>query len=455
MEYTKIAREAYQIIKASTLKDPSHRGTMWSNCKDLTDIIETSKSDRETTGRVENTCRFGVNPQSEQIRERMVDWYHNYLGGICQSTCWCDDYYLYSVLFTPDELRTAVICKNIEISIRIDPKQFRIMELGGGCGHLAETLKLMIPHSTYIGIDLPESLFFAYVYLRTNFPESRVQFVTDPSQLWRDFDSFDFVFVPTIFAEELKDRQVDLFVNTASMGEMNNQSIRYWMDFIQNKIKVRYFYGLNRFLNPLSVGGILTHDRLNENEASVLFDKNWDILKWELEPPFTRCPYEEPSVVARELEIIAERIMPSQKLVSYAEATFRRESRKLIDDIKDEDWFKHLSKNKNMAMRSNVLCNDLTMTGTLFKLWESIRLDPNTTNVSMMLMYLSTLQRKDYPVEEWFYYRSLLDTFLDNPISDKARQISVFGWMKRPFEVLRGMPMDLRNIIYRGCDRLL
>jgi len=60
-----------------------------------------------------------------------------------------------------------------------------------------------------------------------------------------------------------------------------------------------------------------------------------------------------------------------------------------------------------MKLRDNVLAPDLTMKGTLFALWESIRLHPNPVNVAMMLKYLSTLTRGK-PFEEMFYYQGLL-----------------------------------------------
>jgi hypothetical protein len=62
------------------------------------------------------------------------------------------------------------------------------------------------------------------------------------------------------------------------------------------------------------------------------------------------------------------------------------------------------------------LAPDLTVKGTLFSLWESIRLDANQVNVSMMLKYLAILTRGK-PFEEMFYYQDLLSLFGDAPAS--------------------------------------
>lgn len=462
-ELTRQAGECYKVIKASTNKDPAKRGTMWANVKDLVDIIETSTSDIETISRIQNTYRYSINPPSH-IKEKMVDWYLSYLkrrdgsGFFATEDCVQDSKYSTNTAtrngrsLTPDFLRTIAIYYEIEKNCEIGKDKFRIMELGGGAGHLARTLKLMIPNSTYIGIDLPETLFFSYIFLRLNFPDAKTLFVTKPIQsIDSNLDKYDFVFVPTIFADELVGREADLFCNTASMGEMNNLAIRYWMDFIQNKVKVRYFYGLNRFLNPFSVPGMLSHDRLNENECSVLFDNKWEILKWEVEPPHSRCPYEEPSVVTRNLEIIVKRIsLPTN---------VKQRSEELLIDLKDEDWFRHFSNNKNVAMRSNVLVNDLTKTGALFKLWESIRLDTNTTNVSMMLIYLHTLMHLDHPFEEWFYYKKLLGQFPNEQTKTIATKLSVwhnpYSVLSIPYFILKHLPMSVRYKAYKTISRMI
>jgi len=64
-----------------------------------------------------------------------------------------------------------------------------------------------------------------------------------------------------------------------------------------------------------------------------------------------------------------------------------------------------------MKLRDNILASDLTMKGTLFALWESIRLDANPVNVSLMLKYLNILTRGK-PFEEMFYYQDLLDSLV-------------------------------------------
>jgi len=417
------AKDFYHKIKSIYDRTGHSRscqlGLTWmsggQNMRDMLNIINSDASAIESIRLTDNTVMFSVNP-SGPIKEKMVDWYIAYLmrSGhsifnlditIQESPISANSVRRGDRLLTPDFLRTVILSLQIQEYCSIPKSKFRIVELGGGCGHLARTLKLFIPNSVYVDIDIPETLYFAYIFLKLNFPHAKTCYVTDPSQLRDGVQEFDFVFIPTMFAECILQDEFDLFCNTASLGEMTNPVIRYWMDFVQNRLKVKYFFGLNRFLNTiidLPVG--FKHWRLNENECSVLFDANWRILHWELEPPFSRCPYEEPSIVTRNLEIMAERLPDT----SVNETNNQLLSQQIVEDLMDEDWIRYRDKYVHVTMRSNVLANDLTMSGTLFKLWESIRLYPNKTNVAMMLIYLHTLTKRSYPFEEWLYYRNLL-----------------------------------------------
>jgi hypothetical protein len=62
-----------------------------------------------------------------------------------------------------------------------------------------------------------------------------------------------------------------------------------------------------------------------------------------------------------------------------------------------------------MSMGQNAFYTDVTMTGTLFKLWECVRLRPSAETVSMLLRYIASLIHGNALVfEEARYYESLL-----------------------------------------------
>ncbi|MBL8689964.1 MAG: putative sugar O-methyltransferase [Rhodospirillaceae bacterium] len=321
-------------------------------------------------------------------------------------------------VLSPDFIRTVNIAN--EIMTYVPAREMRVLELGGGLGHLSRTLRLLGVAKRYVIVDLFETLVFSYCFLRLNFPDCSFHFVTSEEEKAADLRNFDFVFVPTAFTKILEGESFDLFANTASMGEMQNEAIRFWMDFIQNRISVRYLFTLNRFLNLIDPNE--HHWRWEENEASVLYDARWRILSWDLEPRFIRCPYVD-SVSSRAVKIVAERGRPVDAVADRAavEATLR--------DLQFQDWsvLPHLP----IAMSVLVpMVPDLGMSGTLFRLWDAVRLERNTPEVlGMMVRYLHHLSKPlSMEFEELAYYET---AFLD------ACPPSMGNWLD-----------DLRNVIY-------
>ena len=254
------AREFYHKIKSiydSTGYSQSYQlSQVWAGnggIENLISIINSDVSAVESIRLVDKHYYFAVNP-SGVIKEKMVDWYIAYLMG-CGHNIFDMDITIQESsisnpannvkranrLLTPDFLRTVNLSLEIQKFCGLPKSNLRIVELGGGCGHLARTLKLFMPNSVHVDIDLPETLYFAYIFLKLNFPHAKTCYVTDPSQLKDGIQEFDFVFIPTMFAECILQEEFDLFYNTASLGEMTNAHIRYWMDFVQNRLRVKYF----------------------------------------------------------------------------------------------------------------------------------------------------------------------------------------------------------------------
>lgn len=298
--------------------------------------------------------------------------------------------------YTPDFLR----CVNIAAEIDgVMGRSWVTVELGAGLGHLARVMLLSGVSARHVIIDLPETLVFSYAFLRKNFPEARLLLVEPGSEASVALAAreFDIAFVPVAYAEVvLPGTPLDLFLNTASLGEMNNATIRYWMNFVQEHLRPRYLFTLNRFLNTITSQLAW---RREENECAQHYDAHWEILKWELEPTYTRCPYVD-TRISRYVEIIARR-SPVTSLTSVA-------ARAVLQQVQQEDWWRLRAQGHVMGMRDNPICVDGTMSGTLFKLWEALRLCPSQEAVEMLLTYLSRLCRSTaVEFEEVSYYRRL------------------------------------------------
>jgi len=273
------------------------------------------------------------------------------------------------------------------------------LELGAGMGVTARCVLLMIDPKKYYITDLPETLCFSYLHLKMCFPEKKHLWVTSEEDLAK-VDDHDIIYVPTMFMEKIPNQSFDVFVNTASLGEMTNEVIRYWMNYLQNVADIKFLYTLNRFANTVAKHESFSY-RINENECSVHYDDKWEILSWELEPHYTQCPYIDP-VHARYVEICAKRPVDLLDKINKSE--------ELLEKATLQDWY--LQGKQPCSNADNSFAIDRTMTGALFQLWESIRLNTNERNVAAMIKYFIFLVHDPHTrvLEELPYYGELLQS---------------------------------------------
>jgi len=276
----------------------------------------------------------------------------------------------------------------------------RVLELGAGTGNLARLFVHYFPGVRYVIIDLPDTLIYSFMYLRLNFPEARCRFIESAAPLSEsDIDAYDFLFCPVGLEEAFSGLQFDACVNTASLGEMRAEAVRYWFNFFQNRLSALHILSVNRFLNTIRPG---EHSwRIDENTSALCFDRDWEVLDWELDPTFLRCPYV--NKAARQLLVIARRN------ANLDAGECRRRSIELLKEADCGSWNKPPLE---MTCQDNVLVADMTVMGILFRLWESLRLDARADNTLSMLKYLTTLTHgRDTSFEETYQYEERLSGF--------------------------------------------
>lgn len=147
-----------------------------------------------------------------------------------------------------------------------------ICEIGGGYGSFAQ--KICSKHKcTYILVDLPEANLLSSYYLSQHFPGRTFLLcneIEEKSISKKDIEKYDFVIIPPWyrFADDL---QVDLFINTRSMMEMNFNVIRKYFKLIQQHLSLGgYFFNINRYYKD-SVGYPI---KLSEYP----YDRYWEVV---------------------------------------------------------------------------------------------------------------------------------------------------------------------------------
>lgn len=310
---------------------------------------------------------------------------------------------------TPEFLRFFSYISLADQYLCLDTPALRVLELGSGYGGMARVVSLYKVGSKITLLDLPESLFCSYVYLKLNFPEKKVVFASSEKEIQDNLETSDFLLVPSVFAQSLEGQYYDIFINTQSLGEMSNETILYWSNFIQKTVKIKSVFLFNRFLNDCHVES----QRIKENLGSLFLDDQWYIRYWHYDPPFARCPYIETHTPIS-LCIIAIRELNKLDVTKKKDISLR--SLKLFQEVFYEDWVQVRIDPARAAFPSNriygVHAFDGSMDGALFKLWESIRLFPTKCNIFLMLRYLKTIRYGLTPAsdfEETSYYKKLFE----------------------------------------------
>lgn len=134
------------------------------------------------------------------------------------------------------------------------PRPNVILELGGGYGAPARLWlnnKIAAPQC-YIIADIPESLFFSEVFLRTTFGSDAVHYVEEGELLSEEMlSNFRVILCPIPHLSSLEKLPVDLIINTGSLQEMSEEWIAYYMAWLDRQT-ASYFYSLNYAAQPLN-----------------------------------------------------------------------------------------------------------------------------------------------------------------------------------------------------------
>ena len=158
-------------------------------------------------------------------------------------------------------------------------------EIGGGFGSFARLI-LQNFQTKYISIDLPEANMLSSYYLSENFPNKKMYLFDDyiakenPCLTIQDIQDNDIIILPPncSFAADIN---IDLFINTRSMMEMDMKMIKTYFDFIHNQSKEdSLFLNINRY-DKYTTGSPI-------KLCNYPYDADWSVL--ESKPSFQQ-PY--------------------------------------------------------------------------------------------------------------------------------------------------------------------
>ena len=133
------------------------------------------------------------------------------------------------------------------------------MDIGSGYGSdVIKTSKLSIKPTRTILFDIPLNLTTAYAYISMN-TNKKCFLISSKSDLEilkdDNFSEDHFIFIPTIFAEELSSIKpnIKLIFNHGSFSEMDFKTVKFYLDTLLNN-HVKYLYEINSNDTQLNTG---------------------------------------------------------------------------------------------------------------------------------------------------------------------------------------------------------
>jgi len=137
------------------------------------------------------------------------------------------------------------------------------LEIGPGWGGFAYQFKKLFPNTTYVMVELPETMIFCGTYLASLFPQAKIVFLdgTEKEISRETLLDADFIFIPSYQWSSLAPIRFDLAMNMVSFQEMTSEQVEEYIAKLATDQCTRV-YSLNRDKSPhntelTSVSGIL------------------------------------------------------------------------------------------------------------------------------------------------------------------------------------------------------
>ena len=186
-------------------------------------------------------------------------------------------------IFGYDVTRMALTIDFLERNIsNLESKRFCL--IGDGYGRFGSILKSIYPNCSVIYINLGRTLVFDYYYTSKVFPSSNHQL-----NITQDKLSDDFTYIEAERYREFK-LEAEIFINIASMQEMDMKTINEYFSLIKSQSHPVYFYCANRISKELPDGSIINFNEYPWSGMKVLIDElcPWHQKFPSIKPPFVR-----------------------------------------------------------------------------------------------------------------------------------------------------------------------
>jgi hypothetical protein len=166
----------------------------------------------------------------------------------------------------------------------LDLKNKTFCVIGDGYGSLGCLIKKIYPNSKIIYVNLGRTLFFDFYYSKKCFPELKHSLIrSNQYNLSTDFNYIEAEYFKKIFFTS------DIFINIASMQEMNYEEISSYFNAIRNQGIDSWFYCCNRVSKTLPDGSVINFSEYGwDDNDEIIID---ELCPWQQSFPINWPPF--------------------------------------------------------------------------------------------------------------------------------------------------------------------
>jgi hypothetical protein len=169
----------------------------------------------------------------------------------------------------------------------------RVCIIGDGYGYMGGLLKSLWPDVQIIEVNLGRTLLFDVAYIQKAFPDASMSLLTNSSDIETKSSSTDFIFLEAEYYERLKGQSIDLFINIASMQEMNLDIVNHYLSLMRtSSVSKPYFYCCNRVEKQLPDGELVRFEKYGWSEGDEVLDD--ELCPWYQQYPASLPPFWRP-----------------------------------------------------------------------------------------------------------------------------------------------------------------
>ena len=166
--------------------------------------------------------------------------------------------------------------------------------IGDGYGYMTSLLKLVSPALKVICVNLGRTLLFDTYYIQKVLADEQVGLIISEENKREIFAQNSILFMEAERYELLKGIPIDLFINIASMQEMDNLVIQNYFRYMRTSSSAtKYFYCCNRVEKKLPDGEVTRFAEYpwGNNDHLILLD---ELCPWYQKYPYSTPPFWRP-----------------------------------------------------------------------------------------------------------------------------------------------------------------